>query len=92
MNPTQDYTNLGYDITLTKSDNLQEVQEFDPLQIDQLIPELSGSKIVDYASTNFNFIPTTPQANPNQGDLYYDKTDRKLRVYTGSSYETVTST
>lgn len=58
MNPNQDYTNLGYDITLTKSANLQQEGfiELDPLQFEQSTPEFSGSKLTGLIQSKDNRI------------------------------------
>ena len=83
---------IGYSRYLIRPQALpKEVEPFDPVSFEYLIPEISGIKIVNYTSKNFNFIPTTPQANPKEGDTYYDEQDNKLKVYTGSAFETVTS-
>lgn len=49
MNP-QDYTQLGYDISLTRTDNLI-TNEVDPLEFEQNTPEFSGSKLIGLLSS-----------------------------------------
>src|SRR3990167_5696361 len=44
MNPNQDYTQLGYDISLTRTDNLT-TNQVDPLEFEQNTPEISGAKL-----------------------------------------------
>jgi len=38
-----------------------------------------------------NFTPGSAPGTPAEGDVYYDSTDHKLKVYTGSVWETVSS-
>ena len=38
-----------------------------------------------------NFNPRSAPSSPNEGDVYYDSTAQKLKVYNGSSWETITS-
>ena len=87
------FLDQGYNKYLSKAFQQESniPQRLDPLQVDELIPELSGTKIINYTSTNFNFIPTSPTATPKQGDVYYDKSNQKLNVYNGSAYETIVS-
>ena len=50
MNP--DYTQLGYDISLTRSDNLiSNTQELDPLAFESFAPEISGSKLTGFVKS-----------------------------------------
>jgi hypothetical protein len=86
------FIDQGFSKYLSKGQKEEQFpQQLDPTQVDQLISEISGTKITNYTSTNFNFIPTTPNANPKQGDVFYDKTAQKLNVFNGSAYEVVVS-
>jgi len=38
-----------------------------------------------------NFTPGSAPGTPVEGDVYYDSTDHKLKVYTGAAWETVSS-
>lgn len=40
----QDYTQLGYDVSLTRTDNLT-TNQVDPLEFEQNTPEISGAKL-----------------------------------------------
>jgi len=39
-----------------------------------------------------NFTPIAEPSTPAEGDVYYDSTAHKLKVYTGAAWETVSST
>lgn len=62
-------------------------------EIDFMIPEKSieSDRLIEYKSNRFFCIPTVPNPNPKEGEVYYDKEDKKLKIFTGSEYEEVTS-
>lgn len=62
-------------------------------EIDFMIPEnsIESDRLVEYKSDRFFLIPTQPNPNPREGEIYYDKDDRKLKIFTGSEYEEITS-
>jgi len=41
--------------------------------------------------TYVNFTPGSAPSSPAEGDVYYDSAAQKLKVYNGSSWETITS-
>jgi len=41
--------------------------------------------------TFINLTPGSAPGTPSEGDIYYDDTEHKLKVYTGSAWETITS-
>ena len=57
-----------------------------------MIPEIEGSKVRGYISKSMNFIPTNAPANPKEGDTYYDKNDKVLRIWTGSQWDNLNGT
>ena len=85
-----DYTEIGFSKFLERGKK-EITRKLSPNEIDILISEMAGEKIAQYTGDNFNFIPTNPKASPKQGDVFYDKEAKKLKVYTGSAYEIVTS-
>lgn len=62
-------------------------------EVDFTIPDggIEPTKLSAYKSNSFSFIPTTPPTNPKEGQTYYDKTTHKLKIFTGSQWEIVTS-
>ncbi len=78
------YLDIGFDENLSRTDTKDSLSAE---EIDKLLPEISGERIVDYQSSNFQFLPTSPSVNAKEGQVYFDNTDRKLKVYTGSSWE-----
>ena len=86
------WNDIGFSKYLVKIEVIpKEIEPLDSVSFEYFVPEISGLKIVNYTSKNFNYIPASPQANPKEGDTYYDSQVDKLKIYTGSAYETITS-
>jgi hypothetical protein len=88
-----DYSQSGFNDNLERSSTIQdtEVRQLTPQEADFVIPELDGSKIINYNSNDFTFNPSQAPSNPKEGDTYYDKTAKKLKIWTGNSWELVNS-
>jgi hypothetical protein len=87
------YSKNGFNDNLERASTVQDnpVRQLTPQEADFVIPELDGSKIVNYNSPKFNFNPSNAPQNPKEGDTYYDKENKKLRLWTGSNWEMVSS-
>lgn len=84
------YEDAGIDKSLKRPVQTR-IRAYTPNEIDRLFNDIPGDKIFGYTSTKFVFIPTTPNANPTEGEFYYDKESKKLRIWNGTAYETITS-
>ena len=85
------YIDQGFNQFLERGEE-KSSEKLSPLTIDRIIPEIQGEKVVNYKGDFFDFSPSSSQTEPKEGNVYYDKDTKKLRIFTGSSYETVTST
>lgn len=85
-----DYLDRGFNQFFSR-EKMEETQPLLGRELDILITEISGDKIVNYQSDGFVYTPTVESATPEEGRVYYDNETKKLRVYTGSSFETITS-
>lgn len=84
------YTDTGLDKTLQRQIGTK-IKPYTTDEVERLFTEIPGNKIVEYRSTKFNFSPSTREANPKEGHLYYDKTDKKFKFWNGTAYETISS-
>jgi hypothetical protein len=71
-------------------DNNLERKKTKPIA-ERELPEIPGYKIIDYTADNMYFVPTIQPKTPKEGMMYYDKTDKKMKIYTGEGFEEITS-
>lgn len=84
------YTDTGLDKSLQRQ-IVNKIKPYTSDELDRLFIDIPGTKISEYRSTKFNFSPSTRESNPKEGQLYYDKTDKKFKFWNGTAYETITS-
>ena len=87
------YLDQGFNNNLERSSTIQdtEVRQLTPQEADFVIPELDGSKIINSNSNKYTFNPSQAPTNPKEGDTYYDKTLKKLNIWTGGNWEEISS-
>lgn len=84
------YEDIGYDSFLSREQD--DNPQLTLAQADLMVAELSGENIIGPQGTSYKFTPTAVPTTPTEGETYYDQNEKKLKVFTGSSFETVTST
>lgn len=87
-----DYTQRGFNKNLKKGED-EQVKQFTSQEVDFVIPPdgVSADKIKEFKKERFYFVPDTAPLIPKEGFVYYDKTLKKLKLWTGSAWEVITS-
>lgn len=84
------YIKAGYnEFLLREEDN--PFTALTQTQADSMLPEIPGENVTDNQGETFYFLPTKQPANPREGDAYFDETEKKLKVFNGSTFEIITS-
>ena len=82
--------------TITKTDGSTLIQlvdgEFDQTRTDLTLVGRNTSSYGQYINENFvwlleNFANTTPPSNPVSGQLWFDQTENRLKVYDGTGFK-----
>ena len=84
------YTDIGYDQFLSRTEE-NDLPTYTQNQADFTVQELSGESIVDPQGDSYLFNPVKQLSSPKEGEVYFDTTTKKLRIFTGVSFETITS-
>ena len=83
-----DYKDMGFDSKLRRIKEKKDLPRYNRDQSNYIIDSLDGEKIVD-PQGKFWFIPMSVPVNPKEGETYFDKNDRVLRIWTGSEWQTL---